>query len=530
MLDASTGLKTTGSLNTEELLKAVLKSDDLPTLPTVASKLVALTSRDDVTLSDVADLVVQDVALCSKILKVVNSAFYSFPQQVGSITQAVSILGTNAVQSLVLSFSFLSINKGKTESQFDFDRFCERSLASAIVAKLLLGKVSGADTEEIFVSALLQNLGELILACTILKDYEKVVDQTCKNSGDSRDAEVSVLEVDHCLVGYEVAKHWNFPPSILLPILHHHDPLRYEGKDAQTRFSTRAIYLSDILVNIFYSDKPEDYYCQFQTEAAQLLGLNMKCIKAILDEAHTEIDKGAANFGLKVEQTRSVEEILQEANIRLGVLNLDYDQVNKELIKAKISLEKLAKDLQEKNKLLKTLADMDGLTGIYNNRYFQSALDKELNRTARNKNPLSLVLVDIDHFKRFNDDHGHLVGDFVLTEFSRVMGANLREYDVLARYGGEEFVVILPETTEENAFLVAEKLRSAVEEQSFTEGVERYRVTASFGIASIVSSAEDSLDKMDLIRMADEALYDAKKRGRNQVAVYSVKKKWYKFA
>jgi len=478
MLDASTGLKTTGSLNTEELLKAVLKSDDLPTLPTVASKLVALTSRDDVTLSDVADLVVQDVALCSKILKVVNSAFYSFPQQVGSITQAVSILGTNAVQSLVLSFSFLSINKGKTESQFDFDRFCERSLASAIVAKLLLGKVSGADTEEI----------------------------------------------------YEVAKHWNFPPSILLPILHHHDPLRYEGKDAQTRFSTRAIYLSDILVNIFYSDKPEDYYCQFQTEAAQLLGLNMKCIKAILDEAHTEIDKGAANFGLKVEQTRSVEEILQEANIRLGVLNLDYDQVNKELIKAKISLEKLAKDLQEKNKLLKTLADMDGLTGIYNNRYFQSALDKELNRTARNKNPLSLVLVDIDHFKRFNDDHGHLVGDFVLTEFSRVMGANLREYDVMARYGGEEFVVILPETTEENAFLVAEKLRSAVEEQSFTEGVERYRVTASFGIASIVSSAEDSLDKMDLIRMADEALYDAKKRGRNQVAVYSVKKKWYKFA
>ena len=93
-------------MNKEEILSAVLASGDLPTLPTVASKLVALTSRDDTTLSDVADLVSQDIGLSTKILRVSNSAFYNFPEPIGSIHQAISMMGTNAVQSLVLSFHF----------------------------------------------------------------------------------------------------------------------------------------------------------------------------------------------------------------------------------------------------------------------------------------------------------------------------------------------------------------------------------------------------------------------------------------
>ena len=157
-------LNTTTALNPESLLDVVLASKDLPTLPTVASRLVTLTSSEDCTLSDVADLVSQDVALSSKILKLANSAFYSFPQQIGSISQAVSLLGSNAVQSLVLSFSFMSMKGKGIASSFDFEKFWERSLASAVVAKLILAKVPKSNTEDIFASALLQNLGELLLA------------------------------------------------------------------------------------------------------------------------------------------------------------------------------------------------------------------------------------------------------------------------------------------------------------------------------------------------------------------------------
>lgn len=529
MTNSSAVLTTTAAMSTDSLLNIVLASDELPTLPTVASKLVTMTSREETTLSDVADLISQDIALSSKILKVANSAFYGFPHQIGTITQAVSMLGTNAVQSLVLSFSLMSINKRGTDNQFDFERFWELSLASAVAAKLILGKVPGADTEEIFVSALLQNLGQLILACTLPKDYNKVLGEIGENSSDPRNAELSVFGADHCLIGYEVAKHWNFPLSILLPILNHHDPLGYKGGESKINLSTKAIYLSGILTNIFYSDKPEEFYCQFQAEAGKLLGLTPKCIESIMEAAHTELDEAAVNFGLKITVTRSVQEILQEANIRLSVLNLDYDQVNKELVKAKLSLEKLTKELQIKNELLKDLADKDGLTGIYNNRFFQGALDRELSRTLRKKTHLSLLLVDIDHFKRFNDEHGHLVGDFVLTEFSKAMGKNLREYDTLARYGGEEFVVILPETSEGQAILAAEKLRAVIEQLSISEGDQEYRVTASFGISSVHGSAENPPGKTDLIRMADQALYTAKKGGRNQVAIHVCKKKWYNF-
>ena len=110
-------------MDKNELLLAVLGSDELPTLPTVASKLISLTSKEETTLSDIADLVSQDISLSSKILKVSNSAFYSFPQQIGSIKQAVSILGTNAVRSLVLSFSFLTMKAGKKKGHFDFEKF-----------------------------------------------------------------------------------------------------------------------------------------------------------------------------------------------------------------------------------------------------------------------------------------------------------------------------------------------------------------------------------------------------------------------
>ncbi len=516
-------------MDKDTLLKLVLGSGDLPTLPTVASKLVSLTARDDTTLADVAELVSQDVGLSSKILRVSNSAFYNFPQQIGSIQQAISMLGTNAVQSLVLSFSFLGINKASSGDHFDFGKFWERSLSAAVASKLILERVPKADTEEILVSGLLQNLGELILACTVPGEYEKVLAGQEWHPGDPCAVEQSILGTDHCFIGSHVARHWNFPSSIYQPILHHHDPLAYSGDDKQIDLSTRAIYLSNLLLNIIHSEKPEEYHRRFRTEARTLLGLKSECIEQILDKAHLEFDEAAVHFGLQMAETRPIQRILQEANIRLSLLNLDYDQMNKQLVEAKASLENLMKELQEKNEILERLADIDGLTGVYNNRYFRNTFERELNRSVRNSKPLSLVLIDIDYFKKLNDAHGHLVGDFVLIEFSRILGSNLREYDTLARYGGEEFVVILPETVIEDACTVAEKLRSAIEAAVMREGSHEYRITASFGVSCAHPEEFGEISITELIKMADEALYDAKDSGRNQVAVYGAKKKWFKF-
>jgi two-component system, cell cycle response regulator len=513
----------------DELLKAVLSSDELPTLPTVASRLVSLTSREDTTLSDIADLVSQDISLSAKILKVSNSAFYSFPQQVGSIQQAVSILGTNAVRSLVLSFSFLTIKVGKKTSQFNFEKFWEQSLALAVASRLILEKVDNANTEEIFVSGLLQNLGELIFARTFPEEYDKVLTAIEEGQHDRISTEISIFGADHCFIGHEVARHWGFPSILLLPILHHHDPGSYQGDNQKIVLTTKAVFLSDLLINIIFSDKPEEYHKQFKKEAKKLLGLRNEQIEEILNDIHSRVEQAGNYFGLKIQNTKSIQDILQEANIRLSLLNLDYSQMNKQLIEAKISLENLTKELEKKNKILDNLANIDGLTEVFNHRYFQNTLDQEINRSTRNEGYISLLLIDIDKFKIFNDTHGHQVGDFILKQFAQILKSNLRQYDTLARYGGEEFVIILPETDSASGLVVGEKLREAIENKIFEENHQTYHVTASFGLACCKPAIEDNFLKSDFINRADTALYDAKNQGRNRVALFTPKKKWFKF-
>ncbi len=513
----------------DELLHKILSSAELPTLPTVASKLISLTAREDATLADIGDLVSHDVSLSVKILKVSNSAFYSFSQQIGSIQQAVSILGMNAVRSLVLSFSFLSMKGGKSKSQFNFEKFWEKSLASAVASRLILEKVKGVDAEEGFVTGLLQNLGELILAKTFAADYEKVLSELDAGQQDTCAAEQAVFGADHTIVGTRVAKSWGFPESLVAPLEFHHDPEKFTGSNATIRTTIKAVYLSNSLTNILFSDKPEAYHKKFQQEASKLLGLNSEAIESILEQFHSRVREAGSYFNLKVKSDKSVQEILQEANIRLSLINLDYDQMNKQLVQAKINLENLTKALEEKNKILDNLANIDGLTGINNHRFFQTALDQEISRSIRNNASISLLFIDIDYFKKFNDTYGHQVGDFVLAQFAKTIHENIRQYDVLARYGGEEFVVILPETNTEEALAVGEKLRAAIEQTVFRDSREEYRVTASFGQASGKPATEDTFSKDNLISQADQALYEAKEKGRNRVVAYAAKKKWFSF-
>lgn len=516
-------------MDRDHVLKTILKSDELPTLPTVASQLITLTSREDTTLADIGNLVSQDISISAKILKVSNSAFYSFPQKIGSIKQAVSILGMNAVRSLVLSFSFLTIKGGKQASRFDFKHFWERSLASAVASRLILENVKGADTEQIFISGLLQNLGELILAKIFPEKYDEVLANVEENQCDLQAAEEAVFGINHAVVGTEVARNWGFPDILVEPILYHHDPSQYKDNNPNIKTTISAVFLSDLLVNILFSKKPEKYHQRFRAEATKLLGLSSEEIETILEQVHIKFKEAGTYFNLKIKISKSVQEILQEANIKLSLINLDYDQMNKQLILAKIHLENLTKELEEKNEILDNLANLDGLTGAFNHRYFQNSLDQEISRCMRNSSTISILLLDIDHFKKFNDTYGHQVGDFVLTEFSTILKENVRKYDIVARYGGEEFVVILPETDLEDAINVAEKLRTSIESADFDDNRETYSVRASFGVSSAKPATEDNFSKDVFISQADQALYEAKEKGRNQVVSYSPKKKWYSF-
>jgi two-component system, cell cycle response regulator len=160
------------------------------------------------------------------------------------------------------------------------------------------------------------------------------------------------------------------------------------------------------------------------------------------------------------------------------------------------------------------LTTIDGLTQVFNRRYFEDTLDRELSRSRRYQRTLSLVMIDVDHFKKINDSWGHLAGDHVLKEVARLIGSRIRREDVLARYGGEEFALVLPEIDHRGALVMAEKARKLVEKQLFTFDEVRIPVTISAGVASLQKKKDDG---PELVRRADEKLYEAKKAGRNQV-------------
>jgi len=156
----------------------------------------------------------------------------------------------------------------------------------------------------------------------------------------------------------------------------------------------------------------------------------------------------------------------------------------------------------------------DPLTKAYNKKYFLDQLTSEVAYAARHRSPLSLLIFDADHFKRINDTYGHVAGDYVLIEMSKLVHNMLRAEDVFARYGGEEFVVILRGILLNDAGIIAERIRSAVESFVFMTDTQRMPVTVSVGVAAHDGS---STDPMALVEAADEALYAAKRAGRNRV-------------
>ena len=197
----------------------------------------------------------------------------------------------------------------------------------------------------------------------------------------------------------------------------------------------------------------------------------------------------------------------------LGVDDMDLMAELSHQIAAGIEKSRLFEQIQQ-------LSQIDGLTGLYNHRIFQEKLRQEVNRRNRTQKPLSLIMLDIDHFKQVNDNYGHQSGDSILKELSEIITSQSRctTIDVCCRYGGEEFAIIMPELELHNAVKVAERLRKVVENNGFRikEGAPDVKVTVSLGAAGVTGA--DDLSPEELVKKADDALYLSKKNGRNRVS------------
>jgi diguanylate cyclase (GGDEF)-like protein len=225
---------------------------------------------------------------------------------------------------------------------------------------------------------------------------------------------------------------------------------------------------------------------------------------------------------IKRKEDTFYEELKSQIKDATKELNKKNEALETEEKKTKELYQKVKEEqkiIKRTNKLLEKLSITDGLTGLYNHRYFQKRIKEEFIRAKRYGLPLSCVMMDLDDFKNLNDTYGHQAGDSVLIEFSRILSNSIRNIDFAARYGGEEFVAIIPQVDIGGAANVAERFRKNIESHNFPGSGKPLRITASIGLASY--PAGDIKNEMELLKAADTALYRAKNTGKNRVVVHT---------
>ena len=286
----------------------------------------------------------------------------------------------------------------------------------------------------------------------------------------------------------------------------HEVTLAEDGEDALEKFKRtwHEIVFSDIRMPKMNGIK--------LLEAIKEINANTQFVvmtsHASIDNSIDALKKGAFDYILKpFEDLDIVSDAADRAIANLSGIRRQQYLLN--------TLARQNQELDSLNKEFREMAIRDGLTGLFNHRYAKERLDEEFDRSLRFGRELTVLFMDLDHFKFFNDTHGHQAGDEILQILAGLMMKNVRESDTLARWGGEEFIVIAPETSEEDGGVLAEKIRKAVAEHAFPHADKQPLGMVSLSIG-MSSRSEQTENAEKLLRFADDAVYAAKDSGRNR--------------
>ncbi|WP_319526000.1 GGDEF domain-containing protein [uncultured Desulfosarcina sp.] len=475
----------------------------LPSPPAIAVRIIEAVKKEETSFDELSRIIMADPALTSKVLRAANSPMYAIPSKIDTIQRALTVLGFNALKNIALSFVIANELNADSDDSFDFDYFWKRSVTAAVSADLIASLI-GKKSDDIFVTGLLQDIGVVILYLSDPQEYLKVLEEKKRSKSNAIDLEKKIFGFDHQEIGMEVLRYWGLPDSICEPVGSHHGK-SIDGSGDGT--AEEILNLSDKLSSLYHGDQRQKKLSQVKSAFRTLYGIDSSEITELVDQVASHSVEIISFFDIDPGDMQPLSEILYEAKEELGKVNLSYEQLVRELEYAKAELKKA-------NQRLSEMAFRDGLTGLYNHRYFQEQLEKEVNRAMRYQRDLSLIIFDLDHFKKVNDTHGHLVGDMVLKKVAEIALLTVRESDMVARYGGEEFAIILPETEMKGVVTLAERIRKQIASMQIAVDSKYVSVTASFGV-TLWENGMTNTNKENMICSADNALYQSKKKGRN---------------
>jgi two-component system cell cycle response regulator len=488
------------------------RSTSIPAPPAALAKVIRVASDPNGSLQELGLVCSKDAGLTIELLRLANSPRMGFADQVRNVPQAVVALGYRTVRAHAVTYAIRSAMASITVAGFDIELFWEDSLRRAAVAQIIAELIDYEDPFEAFALGLCQDLGSVLLALR-LPHLSPAIQALRQKPGQAR------VEAERVLSGRTHAEEFAqsqmakmLPDDLTKAVQHHHDPV--SSGSARIQALTQLATAADLVADVVQA-WPKEVCVAAAEQCLESLGVK-ETVAEVLDHVSERMLELSHDLQMDIGPQPTLEEVVADAQLAVLQMSQEHEQEAIRLEDLLKKQEEATRKLEEHNKKLLDMASKDPLTGMDNRRVFNRSMDTEIDRMKRYGDAFSLLVVDVDHFKRVNDTYGHPAGDKVLKELAARMKAALRDVDQIARLGGEEFGAILPSTSGTGARVAAERLRASVEGQPFAVDGLDLPITVSVGGVTIAKGSGIT-DADDIFTAADKAMYEAKNKGRNQV-------------
>ena len=498
------------------LLEKLENCQTLPSLPIVAMQVIEHAKRDDSDSKTIAIILEKDPALASKIVALANSAA-NFPRSpILTIQDAITRMGLDMTMTLALSFSFAKAIHDCNMNSMDHESFWKRCLISAAVSRAIANHLELEMPERFFLAGLIQDVGMLAMN-EIESERYGVIYHSARNHEELYRFEKAEFRSAHTEVGAWLLSFWGMPDFYVDLIKSSHNGCNIKSTDEQ-----KCIVFASEYAELWVLDDTHEQMGKLLHEADKCKLFNSKEVEEILDQVNGQLPSINNIFETNIRTEFTPSELIEEAKHLLVERNLKLMQqlanAKTEVANAKIEVA----EVRASEKQLKDQLKKDQLTGVFNRSYVETISEKAFTRSLKTNTPLTVMFLDIDHFKQVNDKYGHQAGDLALRQFARALIKFSGKHCYVGRYGGEEFVVIMPGMSTDIAVTIADRIRTGLKKTPLKVSDNiRITLSSSVGIATFsptqghkFSNAENLLDA------ADKTMYQAKRAGRDQAMIY----------
>lgn len=485
------------------LVADLLKCPDLPTLPSVAINILKIARTEHPSVNDYANAIERDPALTMRIISLANSAFFSRTHlKVHACQEATARLGLDATLAAVMSFSLLQ-NRG---IDAHYQHVWMRSIIASLAARHLAIHLCPDMAGPVFTAALLQDIGIMALRATYPLEIKDLYNEDALSHQQLIESEQRLFGCDHSQVGAWLAAKWGVPAQLAQRICDSHGEYNIAAPDML------CIQLSGPIADAWLSSHPAQSLVTVIREFETYQSAHLISLRHLLENIQKQLPALANMLQMAAPPLQDNESLLAEAQQLLFRQTL---QLNARL---DVQQAELATLLQRQDKL-EERSRTDTLTGLANRSWLEEQMHKRFVLCQEQSRIMSVVFIDLDHFKKLNDQYGHQMGDQVLEKFGKTLQSLIREGDLAGRWGGEEFLIILPDEGAKAAHVFARRIIQRLEKTPMAhDGQTPIHVSVSIGIACLDDGGFGSAE--ELIDAADKSMYFIKRTGRGGIAVY----------